>query len=80
MLLQKIHPAVIFPLKYNNELALDMDCLEDNQEESIIRFVGMATDLEIMKLWSSYTRLNDVDTMLKSTREDYSEYLKSAVQ
>ena len=26
-LLQKIHPAVVFPLKYNRELALDMDSL-----------------------------------------------------
>lgn len=24
---EKIHPSVIFPLKYNQELALDMDCL-----------------------------------------------------
>ena len=71
---------MIFPLKYNNELALDMDCLEENQEESMIKFVGMATDLEVLKLWSSFTRLDDVDIMIKSQRHDYNEYLKAAVK
>ena len=43
--MQKIHPSVVFPLKYNSELALDMDCLQDSQEASMIEFVRLATDL-----------------------------------
>lgn len=64
--MQKIHPSVVFPLKYNSELALDMDCLQDNQEASMIEFVRVATDLEIIRCWSSYARLSDVDSMMKS--------------
>ncbi len=64
--MQKIHPAIIFPLKYNQELALDMDSLMNNQEESVIEFVGKATDLVYMKLWSRYTKLEDVDALIKS--------------
>ena len=79
-MLEKIHPSVIFPLKYNSELALDMDCLQNSQEASMIEFVRRATDLEIIRCWSSYTRLNDVDAMIKSQRVDYNEYVKSAVQ
>ena len=65
-MLQKIHPQVIFPLKYNSELALDMDSLRDNQEESMIEFVRQARELEIIRCWSSYTKLDDVDAMIKS--------------
>ena len=32
-----------------------------------------------MRIWSSYARLDDVDSMLKSQREDYTEYVRSAV-
>lgn len=46
----------------------------------MILFVSKATDCQIMKFWSSYTRLDDVDGMLKSQREDYNEYVRSAVK
>lgn len=71
---------MVFPLKYNSELALDMDCLQDNQEQSMINFVRLAKELEIIRCWSSYTRLDDVDSMMKSNRLDFSEYVRSAVQ
>lgn len=45
----------------------------------MVKFLGMATDLEICRLWSSYTRLDDVDAMIKSQRDDYNEYLKTSV-
>ena len=78
--LQKIHPSVIYPLKYNRELQLDMDCLAANQEQSMFLFINLARTLSIMKIWSSYTRLSDLDSMVKSQREDYKEYVRSAVQ
>ena len=79
--MQKIHPAVIYPLKYNCELALDMDSLTDNQEQSLIDFVAKATNgLQSMRIWSSYTRLPDVDGMIKSQRDDFMEYLRVAVK
>jgi len=74
-----MHPSIVFPLKYNQELALDMDCLQNNQEESLFKFVAIATELEICRMWSSYTRLDDVDSMIKSQRPDYNEYVKCAV-
>ena len=37
---QKVNPTIIFPLKENKELALDMDCLlEARQEGSVFNFV-----------------------------------------
>jgi hypothetical protein len=56
-----------------------MDCLQDHQEESMFKFVANATDLEICRIWSSYTRFDDVDSMIKSQRPDYNEYIKAAV-
>ncbi len=62
--LQKIHPSVIYPLKYNRELQLDMDCLAGNQEQSMFLFINLARTLSIMKIWSSYTRLSDLDSII----------------
>jgi len=45
----------------------------------VILFVKLVRDLELMKIWSSYARLEDVDAIIKSTRKDYDEYIKSAV-
>lgn len=45
----------------------------------MFKFVAMATDLEICRIWSSYTRIDDVDSMMKSQRLDYNEYIKAAV-
>ena len=33
-----------------------------------------------MRIWSSYTRLPDVDGMIKSQRDDFMEYLRVAVK
>lgn len=57
-----------------------MDSLINNQEESVIDFVGKATDLNIIKFWSRYTKLDDVEALMKSQRNDYKEYLRTAVK
>ena len=57
-----------------------MDCLLDSQEQSMIAFVGEATGLEAIRIWSSYARLQDLENIMKSQRDDFLEYIKTAVK
>ena len=76
----KIHPAVIACLRHSGTLEIDMDCLADRQELPVFRFLSKATDLTKITFWSSLTKLEDVDYMMKANNPAYSEYIKSSVR
>ena len=43
-------------------------------------FVSQAFTLKYIRIWSSYTQLEDVDQMISSERIDYVEYIKTAAR
>ena len=57
-----------------------MDCLIDNKELPVFRFIAKAKSLKSLKTWSSLVNLQDLDYMMKIDNEAYSEYIKSAVR
>ena len=79
--MQQIHPAIVAPLKYNNELKLDMDILQGyNQEDAMILFVDKAKELSFIKIWSSYINLDSVEKYIKSFKHNDIEYIKLAAK
>ena len=62
----KIHPTVIASLRYKNGLVLDMDCLDARQELTLFSMIEQSKDMSRIKLWSSLTKLEDVDYMINA--------------
>ena len=46
----------------------------------MFNLVEQSPDLKRIRLWSSLTKLDDVDYMIKAETSAYSEYIKSSVK
>ena len=67
-------------VKHHAELEANMDMFFDRQEAALFLFISKATDLIKIKLWSSLTKLDDVNHFLKGNNPAYSDYIKSSVK
>ena len=76
----KIHPTIIASLRYKHGLEFDMDCLDGRQELPLFNLIEQTAELKRIRLWSSLTKLDDVDYMMAADNSAYSEYIKSSVR